>query len=60
VEAPVKFEIVKSDNGKWFFRIVAQNGNVLAHSQQYTEKASAKSTIESIRKNAAGADIVDA
>ena len=55
----MKFEIVKSDNGTWFFRIVAQNGNVLAHSQQYTEKASAKSTVESIKKNAAEASVVE-
>jgi uncharacterized protein YegP (UPF0339 family) len=55
----MKFEIVKSANGKFFFRIVASNGQTLAHSEQYEAKASAKSACESIQSHAAGATIVD-
>ncbi|WP_197021630.1 YegP family protein [Cellulomonas sp. HZM] len=55
----MKFEIVKSDNGKYFFRIVASNGNTLAHSQQYESRSSAVAACESIQQRAASATIVD-
>jgi uncharacterized protein YegP (UPF0339 family) len=56
----MRFEIVKSDKtGQFFFRIRATNGNVLASSEQYTDKRSAVSACESIKKNAGGAEIVE-
>jgi uncharacterized protein YegP (UPF0339 family) len=56
----MKFTVQKSDkSGEFWFRIVAANGNILASSQQYTDKRSAIAAIESIQKNAADADVVD-
>jgi len=41
------------------WRIVASNGQTLAVSENYVAKASAKSAVESVIKNAAGATVVD-
>lgn len=56
----MKFTIHQSDkSGEFWFRIVATNGNILASSQQYSDKRSAVAAIESIQKNGAEADVVD-
>lgn len=57
----MKFEIVKgkSTTQPYFWRIVASNGQTLAVSENYTQKASAKSAVESVMKNASGATVVD-
>jgi len=56
----MKFTIHKSDkSGEFWFRIVASNGNILASSQQYSDKRSAVAAIESIQKNGPDADVVD-
>ena len=56
----MKYVIKKSEkNGQFWFNIVASNGQVLATSEQYKAKASAKNAIESIQKNAAKAPIVE-
>ena len=39
----MKFEIEKQRNGQFYFRIKASNGQILAHSEGYTAKASARS-----------------
>lgn len=54
-----KFEIKKDNAGEFRFHLKAPNGQVMLQSQGYSEKSSAKDTIESIQKNAAGAEIVD-
>lgn len=57
----MKFQIVKSKTAKqpFYWRIVASNGQTLAVSENYAAKASAKSAVESVMKNAAGATIED-
>jgi len=55
----VKFQIKKTSNGQYRFNLVASNGQVLATSETYTRKQSAKDTIESIRKSAAAATVED-
>lgn len=55
----MKFEIYKDAGGEFRFRIVASNGNILASSQGYNQKQSAKDTIASIQANAAGASVED-
>jgi uncharacterized protein len=57
----MKFQIVKGKSATqpFFFRIVAANGQTLAVSENYAAKASAKSAVESIMKNAAGAKLED-
>ncbi|GBD47056.1 YegP family protein [Methylopila sp. Yamaguchi] len=54
-----KFEIYKDKKGEFRFRFVASNGEPMFGSEGYTTKASAKSAIESIKKNAPQADVVD-
>jgi uncharacterized protein YegP (UPF0339 family) len=54
-----KFEITKDKAGKFRFRLKAANGEIIATSEAYESKASAKNGIESVQKNAPGASIVD-
>lgn len=57
----MKFQIVKgkSTTQPYFWRIVASNGQTLAVSENYVAKAYAKSAVESVIKNAAGATVED-
>jgi uncharacterized protein YegP (UPF0339 family) len=55
----MKFTIYKHAKGEFRFRIVATNGNILASSQGYSAKASAKSAIDRIKSDAADADVMD-
>ena len=55
----MKFQVTKTSSGQFRFNLVASNGQVVATSESYTRKQSALDTIESIRKNAAGAAVED-
>jgi len=57
----MKFEIVKGTSAAepYYWRIVASNGQTLAVSENYAQKASAKSAVESVITSAGGAAIVD-
>jgi uncharacterized protein YegP (UPF0339 family) len=54
-----KFELYKDRGGKFRFRLKAPNGQIIASSEGYNSKASAKNGIESIKKNAANAEVVE-
>ena len=54
-----KFEVYKDRAGETRFRFRASNGEIMFASEGYKAKASAMSAIESIKKNAPGADIDD-
>jgi len=54
-----KFELYKSSNGEYRFRLKAGNGEIIATSEGYASKASAKNGIESVKSNAAGAAVDD-
>lgn len=54
-----KFEIYSDKGGKFRFRLKAGNGEIIASSEAYESKASAKNGIESIKKNASDAAVVD-
>jgi uncharacterized protein YegP (UPF0339 family) len=54
-----KFEVYKDKAGEFRFRFKASNGENMFGSEGYAQKASALSAIESIKKNAAGADVDD-
>jgi uncharacterized protein YegP (UPF0339 family) len=54
-----KFEITKDKAGKYRFRLKAGNGEIIAVSEAYETKVSAKNGIESVKKNAADATVVD-
>ena len=54
-----KFEITKDKAGKFRFRLKAGNGEIIAVSEAYETKPSAKNGIESMKTNAPGATVVD-
>ena len=54
-----KFEIYVDKAGEFRFRLKATNGQVIAVSEGYVAKASCMNGIESVKKNAAEAEIVE-
>lgn len=54
-----RFEIAEAKNGETFVRFVAANGEPMVISETYKSKSSAKNCIESVKKNAPGAETVD-
>lgn len=54
-----KFEVYQSKNGEFRFRLKASNGQIIAQGQGYTTKASCMNGIESIKTNAATAEVVE-
>lgn len=55
-----KFEIYKDKAGEFRFRLKATNGQVIATSEGYTTMASCQNGVESVKKNAVDAEIVEA
>lgn len=53
-----KFELYQDKAGEYRFRLKARNGQVIAVSEGYKAKSSCENGIESVRKNAEGAEIV--
>jgi uncharacterized protein len=47
-----KFELKKSKNEKYFFNLLAGNGQIIMVSEMYESKASAQNGIASVQKNA--------
>ncbi len=54
-----KFEVYTDKAGKTRFRLKATNGEIIAVGEAYESKAGCMNGIESIRKNAPEAEIVD-
>ena len=54
-----KFELYKSSSGEYRFRLKATNGQIIATGEGYKTKANALNGIESVRKNAATAQVDD-
>ena len=50
-----KFELKKSKNDKFYFSLMASNGQAILSSEMYEAKASAVNGIESVKKNGADA-----
>ncbi len=55
-----KYELYKDKGGQFRFRLKASNGGIIAVSEGYKAKASAKNGIASIGRNAPGAPVVTA
>lgn len=51
-----KFELKKSKNDKYFFNLLAGNGQIILSSEMYETKASALNGTESVKKNGGNAD----
>jgi uncharacterized protein YegP (UPF0339 family) len=56
---PGKFEIKKDNAGKFRFNLIAANGEIIASSEAYETKEACKNGIQSVKTNAASAEIVD-
>lgn len=54
-----KFEIFKDKAGKHRFRLKARNGQIIATGEAYESKAACLRGIQSVRKNAPIADLVE-
>ena len=57
---PVAFEVFRDAGGKWRWRLIHENGNVLADSGQgYASRSKARQGLDSVRSNAAEAALDD-
>jgi len=54
-----KFELYQDKAGEYRFRLKARNGEVIATSEGYTAKAGCLNGIESVKKNAPEAEVVE-
>ena len=54
-----KFEMYVDKAGEYRFRLKARNGAIIAVSEGYTAKASCENGIESVKKNAAEAEVME-
>lgn len=54
-----KFEIYADKAGEFRFRLKATNGQVIAVSEGYTTLASCENGVESVKKNAPDAEVVE-
>ena len=54
-----KFEIYKDKAGEFRFRLKASNGQIIAASEGYVKKDSCKNGIESVKKNAVNAPVIE-
>jgi len=54
------FELYTDKAGEYRFRLKAGNGEVIAISEGYSSKSGALNGIDSVRRNAADAEVVEA
>lgn len=54
-----KFEMYQDKAGQYRFRLKARNGEIIAVSEGYTARAGCLNGIESVKKNAFGAEITE-
>ncbi|MBO4937643.1 MAG: YegP family protein [Oscillospiraceae bacterium] len=54
-----KFEMYQDKAGEYRFRLKARNGEIIATSEGYSTKAACENGIESVRKNAPEAEVVE-
>lgn len=54
-----KFEMYKNASGEYRFRLKASNGQIIATGQGYKSKAACIKGIESVKKNAPEAEVVE-
>lgn len=54
-----RFEIKKSQDGQFYFTLIAPNNEIIATSEMYTTKQSCQNGIESVKENAPTAIIDD-
>ena len=55
-----KFEMYEDKAGEFRFRLKARNGEIIGTSEGYASKAGCRNGVESVQKNAADAEVVEA
>ena len=55
----MRFVIDESNDNQYYFKVKADNGEILCHSETYTTKYNAEHAISIIKEEAAKAPIVD-
>ncbi|MBK8225293.1 MAG: DUF1508 domain-containing protein [Candidatus Obscuribacter sp.] len=55
----MKIAIRKSQNGEYYLRVTARNGEVIVHSETYTKKQSALYAANLLKAEAGAAQITD-
>lgn len=55
-----KFEVYTDKSGEFRFRLKATNGQIIATGEGYKSKSGCMNGIESVKKNAADSEVVDA
>ncbi len=53
------FERLEAKNGQFYFNLKSGNGQIIGNSEMYTTEAARENGIESVKKNAADADIAE-
>jgi uncharacterized protein YegP (UPF0339 family) len=56
---PMTFEVRDAAGGQFYWRIVASNGEPLAHSETYRHKVDCEKAVQSVKANAWNASVVD-
>ncbi len=60
VTSKATFEVYEDAEGKWRWRLVHRNGNIIADgSEGYASKQKANQGLESVKQNAPGAHVID-
>jgi uncharacterized protein len=54
-----KFELYKSSNGEFRWRLKSGNGQIIATSEGYTSKSGAQNGIDAVKRDAAAATTDD-
>jgi len=54
-----KFEVYKDKSGQYRFRLKANNGQIIATGEAYTTKAACLNGVESVKKNAPEAEVIE-
>lgn len=54
----MKFEYWKANNGNWYFRLKASNGEIVAQSEGYVNESDCLNTINKIKAGASTATVV--
>ena len=53
-----KFQMFKGEDDKWYFRLKAPNGKIVAQSEGYNTRSSCFNGIESVQVNAPKAAVI--
>ncbi|MEC3964548.1 YegP family protein [Flagellimonas halotolerans] len=58
-QIPGKFEVAQARNGKYFFRLIAGNGQIIGTSEFFSSKSALEKTLDLVRINANTAEVLD-